>query len=67
LLERALRIEPQNPHYWYTMALVKYRQGKYQETVQFCLKAGSLAGQQPQLTSRNQELLKQAREEIASQ
>lgn len=61
LLERALRIEPQNPHYWYTMAQVKYRQGRYQETVQFCLKAESLAGKKSPLAPRNRELLEQAR------
>jgi tetratricopeptide (TPR) repeat protein len=60
LLERALRIEPQNPHYWYTMAQVKYRQGLYRETVQFCLKAESLAGKQSPLAPRNRELLQQA-------
>jgi Tfp pilus assembly protein PilF len=62
LLERALRIEPHNPHYWHTMALVKYRQEKYSQTVQFCLKADSLAGNHPRLTARNRELLEQARQ-----
>ncbi len=61
LLERALRIEPRNPYYWHTMAQVKYRQGKYRETIQFCLKADSLAGKQPQLATRNKELLQQAK------
>lgn len=61
LLERALRIEPRNPYYWHTMAQVKYRQGQYRETVQFCLKAGSLAGKESQLAARNKELLGQAK------
>lgn len=64
LLERALRIEPRNPHYWYTMALVKYRQGLYPQTVQLCLKTHSLAGNQPQLTSRNRTLMEQAAKKI---
>jgi tetratricopeptide (TPR) repeat protein len=61
LLERALRIEPRNPYYWHTMAQVKYRQGHYRETVQFCLKANSLAGKESQLAARNKELLGQAK------
>lgn len=64
LLERALRIEPRNPYYWHTMARVKYRQGQYRETVQFCLKADSLAGKETQLLARNQELLRQAKKAV---
>jgi tetratricopeptide (TPR) repeat protein len=64
LLERALRIEPRNAHYWYTMAQVKYRRGQYAETVQFCKKAESLAGKQPQLLARNRELLWQAQKAL---
>lgn len=67
LLERALRIEPRNPYYWHSMAQVKYRQGKYRDTVQFCLKADSLAGKQPQLVVRNKELLQQAKKAAQSQ
>jgi tetratricopeptide (TPR) repeat protein len=61
LLERALRIEPRNPYYWHTMAQVKYRQGQYRETVQFCLKAASLAGKESPLIARNKELQEQAK------
>jgi hypothetical protein len=61
LLERALRIEPRNPYYWHTLAQVKYRQGQFRETVQFCLKSESLAGKQAQLLARNQDLLRQAK------
>jgi predicted Zn-dependent protease len=64
LLERALRIEPRNPYYWHSMAQVKYRQKKYHEAVQFCLKADSLAGKQPQLLARNKELLQQAKKAV---
>lgn len=61
LLERALRIEPRNPHYWYTLALLKYRLGQYRQTIQFCLKTDSLAGREPQLAAQNRELLQLAR------
>lgn len=64
LLERALRIEPQNAHYWYTLAQVKYLQRQYPQTVQFCLKADSLAASQPQLTSLNRELLEKAKNKL---
>ncbi|MBU1566869.1 MAG: hypothetical protein KJ630_14755 [Proteobacteria bacterium] len=64
LLERALRIEPRNPYYWHTMAQVKYRQGQYRETVQFCLKSDSLAGKQTQLVASNKELLRQAKKSM---
>lgn len=66
LLERALRIEPHNPHYWHAMAQVKYKQKKYRETIQFCLKSQSLAGKQPQLSARNEELLRQAKQAAQS-
>ena len=61
-LERALRIEPRNPHYWYAMAQVKFKQAEYSQTVQFCLKAKSLAASLPQLIERSRELMKQARQ-----
>jgi tetratricopeptide (TPR) repeat protein len=61
LLERALRIEPRNAHYWYILGLAKYRQKQYPQAVQFCLKAESLAGSQPGLMARNQVLLEQAK------
>jgi tetratricopeptide (TPR) repeat protein len=61
LLERALRIEPRNPHYWYTLGMAKYRQKQYPQAVQFCLKAESLAASQPGLLARSRELLNQAK------
>lgn len=67
LLERALRIEPQNPHYWYTLGMTKYRQGQYPQAVQLCLKAESLAASQPGLLARNRELLIQAKEASGEQ
>ncbi len=61
-LERALRIEPRNPDYWYAMARVKYKQNLYQQTVQFCLKSKSLAGGNSQLIRLNDELIAAARQ-----
>lgn len=61
LLERALRIEPRNPYYWHTLAQSVYQQGKYEQAVQFCLKADSLSGSDQQLAARNRTLLTHAR------
>jgi len=66
LLERALRIEPQNPHYWYAMAAAKYDQGQFPQTIQLCLKAESLAGSQPQIAARSRALLKKAQASMAT-
>jgi len=60
-LERALRIEPGNAHYWYSLGVVKYNLGQYSQAQQFCLKSESLAGNQPLLLTRIQELLKKAK------
>ncbi len=64
LIERALRIEPRNAHYWHTLARIKYEQAEYPQTIQFCLKSNSLAAGQPQLTERNNQLLHQARAKV---
>lgn len=61
LLERALRIEPRNAHYWYTMARIKYQQKQYKQTIQFCLKSNSLAMGIPQLTKLNFSLMEEAK------
>lgn len=44
ILERALRIEPNNGWYWYSLALVELNAGKKQKARQFLLKAQSGAG-----------------------
>jgi tetratricopeptide (TPR) repeat protein len=60
-MERALRIEPRNAHYWYTMARIKYQQREYAQTIQFCLKSKSLAGNNQDLLTRNDTLIERAR------
>lgn len=62
-LERALRIEPGNPYYWYTMGKIKYRKGANNQAVQFCLKSKSLAGRDTKLINMNDELIEQIRRE----
>jgi hypothetical protein len=60
LLQRALRIEPRNPHYWYALARTTAQQGNHRQTVQFCLKAASLTGNDSQLRHRIRSLQEQA-------
>lgn len=62
-LERALRIEPGNPYYWYTMGKIKYQKGANSQAVQFCLKSKSLAGRDTKLIRMNDELIEQIRRE----
>ncbi len=60
LLERALRIEPRNPFYWYFLGQCKYAQGEFAQAVQFCRKSESLAGDNGQLRRSNRILIEQA-------
>jgi len=60
LLERALRIEPRNPFYWYLLGQCKYAQGDFAQAVQFCRKSESLAGDNSQLRRSNRILIEQA-------
>jgi hypothetical protein len=63
-LERALRIEPRNGHYWYTMAQVKYEQKQYSQTIHLCLKSKSFAGKNDQLKQLNDSLIHNARQQL---
>ncbi|SHO44726.1 tetratricopeptide repeat protein [Desulfopila aestuarii] len=63
-LERALKIEPRNAHYWYSMAQVKYKQKQYSQTVHLCSKSKSLAGKNSQLISLNDDLSAKARQQL---
>lgn len=62
-LERALRIEPSNPYYWYTMCKIKYRQGHHSQAIQFCLKSKSLAGRDMKLVKMNDELIQKIKQD----
>lgn len=65
LLERALRIEPGNPLYWYSLGRAKYDQGDFAQTVQFCLKAEGTMSRNPGLARRNRELMENAARQLA--
>jgi Tfp pilus assembly protein PilF len=64
-LERALKIEPRNPHYWFSMAQIKYKQKQYAQTIHLCSKSKSFAGKDEQLRQLNDALSAQAQQQIA--
>ncbi len=59
-LERALRVDPRNARLWHIMGQVKYGQGDFDQTVQFCLKSNSLAGKNEALVEENLRLMEKA-------
>ncbi len=60
-IERALRIEPRNGYYWYTLADIKFRKRNYSKTTHLCQKSKSLAGSDAQLHQLNDMLIELAR------
>jgi hypothetical protein len=59
-LERALRVAPRNGQVWHLMARIRYGQGDYGQTVQFCLKSNTLTGHDRVLERQNWMLLEKA-------
>jgi len=58
-LERAIRISPRDPELYYQLAQVRYWQGNYPQTEQFCRKAMTLAAGNDKLLERCRRLLEQ--------
>ena len=52
-LERALRIEPKNALVWHRMAIVKMKQNKHNQAIQFASKSNTLARGDEGLKRRN--------------
>lgn len=61
-LERALRIEPRNPHLWQELARVRLKQGDYAQAESVAARSNSWAGGDNQLRAANWRLISQARE-----
>jgi len=59
-MERALRIEPKNGYYWYTLAEIKFADKQYGKMKQLCLKSKSLAGGDNNLIQLNDRLINKA-------
>lgn len=57
VMERALRIEPKNGYYWYTLAEIKHADNQYAKMKQLCLKSKSLAGGDQNLIQLNDRLV----------
>lgn len=60
-MERALRIEPKNGYYWYTLAEIKHAERQYSRSIQLCLKSKSLAGGDLNLIRLNEQLMAKSR------
>lgn len=61
LIERALRIDPDQALYWHTLGRAKYDQGAYAQAVQFFLKAESRMQERGPLAHSNRQFLEAAR------
>ncbi|MFV0437138.1 MAG: tetratricopeptide repeat protein [Desulfopila sp.] len=64
VMERALKIEPRNADYWYTMAQLKYDQQQYSQAIQLSSKSKSLAGRNLQLQQLNEALSAKAQQQL---
>lgn len=62
LLERAIRIEPQNGGLWHQLARVRYRQGNYEQARQLATRSNALLSGDSTLKTSNDELIKAARD-----
>jgi cytochrome c-type biogenesis protein CcmH/NrfG len=60
-LERALRIEPRNPHLWQELARVRLKQGQYREAENMAAKSNTLATGDRYLRAENWRIIGQAR------
>ena len=61
-LERALRIEPRNPHLLNRLARVRLQQGNYSQADSLASKSNALAGDAPALERDNLSIIAVARE-----
>jgi len=55
-IERAIRIEPENPALWYQLARVRYVEQSWSEAVSLGQRSVSLAADYPQILAHNQNL-----------
>jgi Tfp pilus assembly protein PilF len=60
-LERALRIEPANPHIWHYLAKVRLNQGRYGQAANLAAKSNALARGDQELRAQNQQIIEMAR------
>ena len=60
LLERALRITPRDGRLWYQLALIRYRQQYYQQSMSLAKRAETFAGADAALKARCADLIDKA-------
>lgn len=63
-LERALRVEPRNGYYWYSLARTKFGQKQYAQARQLCYKSKTAAGGDKALIEANDFLISQTKRKI---
>ncbi len=56
-LERALTISPQSAELWHQLARVRLAAGESDQAAQLAAKSNALAGNDPELRARNQDIL----------
>lgn len=61
-LERAIHIAPRNPVLWQNLAVVRYRQQRFEQAESLAMKSNSLSGE-PALKRRNWSLIAASRRE----
>jgi len=61
-LERALRIQPENPWTWYRLAVMRFRQGRLDQAEQMARKSDTLAGPDHDVRARSWRLISLIRE-----
>jgi tetratricopeptide (TPR) repeat protein len=64
VLERALRLEPQNPLLWHRLAAVRLQQGQFAQAANLAAKSNALAGNNRQLQASNWDTIAQAKEQL---
>jgi predicted Zn-dependent protease len=64
VLERALRLEPQNPLLWHRLAALRLQQGQPAQAANLAAKSNALAGRDRQLQASNWAIIAQAKEKL---
>lgn len=61
MLERALKVDPRDPRLWHRLAVVRYRQGRYEEAEALALRSSSLRPRDRALDARSWKVVAAAR------
>ncbi|MDH5546027.1 MAG: tetratricopeptide repeat protein [Gammaproteobacteria bacterium] len=66
IVERAIRIQPQNAYLWYQLAQLQYEKGNYTKAIQLARRSDSFAGSDMQQRELNRQLIAQIESGLAS-